>query len=88
MNDFLTIPGLVGHFDTLGYDVIEMVLADQEGWDRYIAATWLTMRRWLVNNSHDEHASYVRTELTASPKRHFSCTRDYLGWGVFALMVR
>ena len=24
-----------------------MVLADQEGWDRYEAAKWLTMRRWL-----------------------------------------
>ncbi|EIY4985568.1 class I SAM-dependent methyltransferase [Klebsiella quasipneumoniae] len=86
--DFLTLPALVGHFDTLGYDVIEMVLADQEGWDRYIAATWLTMRRWLVNNSHDELASYVRAELTASPKRHVSCTRDYLGWGVFALIAK
>ncbi|EPY4091225.1 SAM-dependent methyltransferase, partial [Klebsiella quasipneumoniae] len=40
------------------------------------------------NNSHDELASYVRTELTASPKRHVSCTRDYLGWGVFALIAK
>ncbi len=37
-SDFLTLPGLVGAFDDLGYDVVEMVLADQEGWDRYEAA--------------------------------------------------
>ena len=34
----------------LGYDIVEMVLADREGWDRYEAAKWLTMRRWLQAN--------------------------------------
>lgn len=87
-SDFLTLPELVSQFDTLDYDVIEMVLADKEGWDRYIAATWLTMRRWLENNYDDELAAYVRTELSASPKRYVSYARDYLGWGVFALMPR
>ncbi len=42
-DDFLTLPALVAHFGELGYDVVEMVLADQEGWDRYEAAKWLTM---------------------------------------------
>ncbi|WP_344672402.1 Mur ligase family protein, partial [Catenulispora yoronensis] len=40
-DDFLTLPALVAHFGELGYDVVEMVLADQEGWDRYEAAKWL-----------------------------------------------
>ncbi|EPY5226512.1 methyltransferase domain-containing protein, partial [Klebsiella quasipneumoniae] len=52
-SDFLTLPGLVSAFDDLGYDVVEMVLADQEGWDRYEAAKWLTMRRWLEANPGD-----------------------------------
>ena len=50
-DDFLTLPALVAHFGELGYDVVEMVLADQEGWDRYEAAKWLTMRRWLTGGS-------------------------------------
>lgn len=45
--DFLTLADLVSSYDALGYDLVEMVLADQEGWDRYEAAKWLTMRRWL-----------------------------------------
>lgn len=86
--DFLTLPELVSSFDELGYDVVEMVLADQEGWDRYEAAKWLTMRSWLEANPDDDFAEEVRKELTISPKRHVAFTREYLGWGVFALMAR
>jgi SAM-dependent methyltransferase len=88
ISDFLTLPGLVASFGDLGYDVVEMVLADQEGWDRYEAAKWLTMRRWLEANPADELAGEVRAKLTSEPKRHTTYTREYLGWGVFALMAR
>lgn len=86
--DFLPLAELVTSFDTLGYDVVEMVLADQEGWDRYVAAMWLTMRRWLEANPDDELVEEVRMQLTTAPKRHVAYTREYLGWGVFALMAR
>ncbi|HAT1682405.1 TPA: SAM-dependent methyltransferase [Klebsiella oxytoca] len=86
--DFLTLPGLVSAFDDLGYDVVEMVLADQEGWDRYEAAKWLTMRRWLEANPDDDFAEEVRAELTLSPKRHVTYAREYFGWGVFALIAK
>lgn len=88
VSDFLELPGLVGLFDQLGYDVVEMVLADQDGWDRYEAAKWLTMRRWLDANPADELVEEVRSMLASEPKRYVTYTRDYLGWGVFALMAR
>ncbi|HRU53108.1 MAG TPA: class I SAM-dependent methyltransferase, partial [Candidatus Sumerlaeia bacterium] len=47
ISDFLMLPELLASFGRLGYDVVEMVLADQDSWDRYEAAKWLTMRRWL-----------------------------------------
>jgi SAM-dependent methyltransferase len=88
LSDFLTLPELLASFGRLGYDVVEMVLADQDGWDRYEAAKWLTMRRWLEANPDDEFARNVRAELTSEPERYAAYTREYLGWGVFALMVR
>lgn len=88
VSDFLALPELVASFDELGYDVVEMVLADQEGWDRYEAAKWLTMRRWLEANPDDEFAAEIRATLTEAPKRHVAYIREYLGWGVFALMAR
>jgi SAM-dependent methyltransferase len=88
ISDFLMLPELIASFGELGYDVVEMVLADQEGWDRYEAAKWLTMRRWLEANPDDDFAEEVRAKLTLEPKRYAAYTREYLGWGVFALMAR
>lgn len=88
ISDFLLLPELVGSFRDLGYDTVEMVLADQDGWDRYEAAKWLTMRRWLEANPDDEYAKEIRAYLTSEPKRYTAYTREYLGWGVFALMAR
>ena len=86
--DFLTLPDLVASFDRQGYDLVEMVLADQEGWDRYEAAKWMTLRRWLEQHPDDDFAQEVRAELKSAPERHVTYTREYLGWGVFALMAR
>ncbi len=86
--DFLLLPELLASFADLGYDVVEMVLADQNGWERYEAAKWLTMRRWLQVNPDDDFAKEVRAQLNTEPGRYAAYTREYLGWGVFALMLR
>ena len=88
ISDFLMLPELLASFGLLGCDVVEMVLADQDGWDRYEAAKWLTMRRWLAANPDDELANEVRAQLTSEPGRYAAYTREFLGWGVFALMPR
>ncbi|MGW6318078.1 methyltransferase domain-containing protein [Streptomyces sp. NPDC055099] len=88
MDDFLMLPELIGQFGDLGYDVVEMVHADQDSWDRYQAAQWLNLRRWLDGNPDDELAAEVRAELTTEPARYTRYQREYLGWGVFALMAR
>ncbi|MCX5399740.1 cyclopropane-fatty-acyl-phospholipid synthase family protein [Streptomyces sp. NBC_00102] len=88
VTDFLALPTLLGRFGELGWDVVEMVLADQDSWDRYRAAQWLNLRNWLDRNPDDELAAGVRAELTADPVRYARYEREYLGWGVFALMKR
>jgi hypothetical protein len=50
------LPELLASFGDLDYDVVEMVLADQDSWDRYEAAKWLTMRRRLEANPDDDFA--------------------------------
>ncbi len=88
ISEFLILPELLASFGRLGYDAVEMVLADQDGWDRYEAAKWLTMRRWLEANPGDELAKDVRAKLSSEPDRYATYAREYLGWGVFALMLR
>ena len=86
--DFRELPDLMGSFHDLGYDIVEMMLADQDSWDRYTAAQWLNLRLWLDRNPADDLAPEVREELTTAPARYARFTREYLGWGVFALMKR
>ncbi|WP_022661666.1 SAM-dependent methyltransferase [Paucidesulfovibrio longus] len=88
ISDYLTLPKLLTSFGDLGYDVVEMVLANQDGWDRYEAAKWLTMRQWLEANPNDDLSEVVREKLSSEPERYTSYTREYMGWGVFALMAR
>ncbi|WP_280414684.1 SAM-dependent methyltransferase [Nocardia carnea] len=86
--DYLELPDLIGQFQGLGYDIVEMMLADQDNWDRYTAAQWLNMRRWLDRNPGDELAPEVREALDTEPASYTRYLREYLGWGVFALMKR
>jgi len=85
---FRTLPGLVGHFGELGYDLVEMVLANEDSWDRYRAAQWLNIRTFLDANPQDELAPELRAELTKAPLDYARYGRQLLGWGVFALMRR
>ncbi|GHE42721.1 hypothetical protein GCM10017673_51200 [Streptosporangium violaceochromogenes] len=87
-DDFRPLPELVERFGDLGYDVVEWVLADQDSWDRYKAAQWLSIRRWLDRNPDDELAAEMRAELSTAPALYARYEREYLGWGVFALMGR
>ncbi len=87
-DDFLPLPELIERFGDLGCDVVEMVLASQDSWDRYAAAQWLNIRRWLDANPDDELAGQLREELATAPARYVRYRREYLGWGVFALMNR
>jgi len=46
------------------------------------------MRRWLEANPEDELANDVRAKLNSEPERYAAYTREYISWGVFALIRR
>lgn len=85
-DNFRTLPALVTLFGEAGWDVVEMVLSNEDDWDRYTAAHWLNIRRWLDANPGDPLAPAMRAELDTDPVSYVTYQRDYLGWGVFALL--
>ncbi|MBA3618263.1 MAG: class I SAM-dependent methyltransferase [Actinomycetota bacterium] len=82
---FTDLPGLLDEFDAAGTDLVEMVLADQHSWDRYVAAQWWNLRHWLDGRPGDPLAPEVRQFLDHSRRVHLNYQRRYLGWGVFVL---
>lgn len=88
VEDFPTLPGLVDDLLAAGWDLVEMVHADEHSWDRYVAAQWLNLRRFIDAHPDDEIVPQLRTKLAEAPGRYVRYQRRYLGWGVFVLMRR
>jgi SAM-dependent methyltransferase len=80
-----TLPELVSALLDNGLDLVQMLLAAPDDWDAYHGLQWLNLRRWLDENSEDELWAQLRAELDRAPADHL-VVREYLGWGVFALM--
>lgn len=87
ISDFLMLSGFVGVFDDFGYDVVEMVLVDQEGWDWYEVVKWLIMCCWLEVNFDDDFVVEVRVELNIVLKCYVIYVWECFGWGVFVFIV-
>ncbi|MGJ6980402.1 SAM-dependent methyltransferase [Aestuariimicrobium soli] len=88
VDDFLTLDGLITRVQGAGWDVVEMVHADEHSWDRYVAAQWLNLRRFIDAHPGDELVPELRLELDTAPANYARYQRRFLGWGVLAMMKR
>ena len=82
---FATLSGTLDRFTSTGLELVEMVLADHDSWDRYSATQWWTVERWLrANPDHPGHDE-MRAYLVDGRRQYLAARRDRLGWGVFVL---
>jgi hypothetical protein len=86
-DEVVDLAGTLARFDDAGLDLVEMVLATQETWDRYAASQWLNVARWLDEHPNDPEADDVRRTRDASRRKYLEYERQYLGWGVFILRL-
>ena len=87
--EFESLAGTLGRFDHAGFELVEMVLASPDDWDRYVAAQWMTVADWLTENPHDSDADELREWIRAGQPSYLGVTdRRCLGWGVFVLRDR
>ncbi|MFD0904605.1 SAM-dependent methyltransferase [Actinomadura sediminis] len=85
--DFVTLAGTLDRFEDAGVELVEMVLADTDDWDRYVASQWQTVHTWLHDNPDDPDAPAMREFADRSRRTYLTYNRRYLGWGVFALRL-
>ncbi|HEX3387746.1 MAG TPA: class I SAM-dependent methyltransferase [Streptosporangiaceae bacterium] len=83
--EFTSLPGTLDRFEAAGLELLEMVLADEDSWDRYVASQWWTVTRWLDDHPDHPDAPEMRGYLDRSRRSHLTYRRRYLGWGVFVL---
>jgi SAM-dependent methyltransferase len=82
-DDFASLAGTVERFESVGFEVVEMVLSNQDDWDRYMAAQWMTVDTWLRDNADHVDAPELRQWMKAGPRSYLEVDRRNLGWGVF-----
>jgi hypothetical protein len=83
--DCTDLAGTLERFDAAGSDLVEMVVAGPEAWDRYAASQWLNVAHWLDAHPDDPDAPAVRQTRDESRRRYLEYERRCLGWGVFVL---
>ena len=86
-SDRQDLPRILDIVEAAGLELVEMVLASPDDWDRYAASQWLNVARWLDENPDDPDAEAIRTEMAGSKRDYLADGRDHLGWGVFVLRV-
>ncbi len=85
---FVSLPETLARFDDAELELIEMVLANEDSWDRYVAPQWAALSDWLRANADDPDWASIRDMHEASRREYFEFTRRFLGWGVFVLRQR
>src|SRR4030042_1446426 len=86
-NDFVSLNGTLDRFESAGMNLVEMVIAHQDGWDRYEAPQWMAANDFLTANPNDPDASKLREWITNNRRTYFRYGRRYLGWGIFVLRL-
>jgi len=82
---FATLTGTLDRIESAGFDLVEMVLADHHGWDRYVAMQWMAVADWLRANRDSPDANEIRRLYEHSRREYMTYGRRYFGWGVFVL---
>jgi len=79
--EFASLVGVLDGVESAGFELVEMVLSDQDDWDRYAASQWKAVSDHLRDHPDDE----LREWSAAWRRTYLAYERRYLGWGVFVL---
>ena len=84
-DDYVSLDDTLDRFESVGMQLVEMVLANYDGWDRYEAPQWMAVDDFLSTNPNDPDAPALYEWIRNNRRRYLKYGRRYLGWGVFVL---
>ena len=77
--DFVDLPSTVARFEGAGLDLIGLVAASVDDWDRYESLHWRAAVEEIAAGAGPEFAATHREHV----ERHLRVRRDQLGWAIF-----
>jgi len=85
---FTTLAGTLDRFEAAGLELLEMLIADHDDWDRYEASQWKSVFTWLDAHPDDPDAPALSQWIETNRRNYLTWGRRYLGWGVFVLKLK
>jgi SAM-dependent methyltransferase len=86
-DDFTSLVGTLDRFESAGLELVEMVLANQDSWDRYEAQQWWAVDEWRRAHPDDPELPALAETSARWRRTYLEYGRRYLGWGVFVLRM-
>jgi SAM-dependent methyltransferase len=84
-DDYTTLAGTQERIRSAGLELLEMVMANPDTWDRYEASQWMTLSDFLRQNPDYTRAAELRDWFDQNRRAYLQYGRRYFGWGVFVL---
>ena len=81
--EFVSLAATEGRLASAGLELIELVAASPDDWDRYEASQWRTIDRWLRANPDDPDHARMRRALDEWRETYLRWGRRHMGWAVF-----
>jgi SAM-dependent methyltransferase len=86
-DDYVTLEDTLDRLESAGTKLVEMVLADHYGWDRYEAPQWMAVDDFICNHPDDPDTPALNEWISNNRRRYLKYGRRYFGWGVFVLRL-
>jgi len=83
--EFTSLAGTLDLIESAGAELVELVGASTDDWDRFEAAQWDALTDWLTAHPGDARSDQVRGFRDHARRRYVGYRRRYLGWAVFVL---
>lgn len=84
-DDYCSLDDFLGRCKAAEVELVEMVLANHDTWDRYEAMHWMTVSDYLRDHPDNADAGALRQWIQHEKQVYLEYGRRYLGWGVFVL---
>ena len=85
---FCDLAGTLDLVEAGGLELVEMVLASADDWDRYQARQWLAVSDWVAEHPDDPDAPAVSATSDGWRRSYLTDLRHCMGWGVFVVRDR
>jgi SAM-dependent methyltransferase len=81
--DFLPLADTVERFRTAGLELVSLIDASLDDWDRYESLHWLAVDEWLAQHNGETDAEEIRVLNERFRDRYLRWQRELLGWAIF-----